>query len=70
MDADQIISALGGPVKLSLVLGIGQSAVSNWKVEGIPPARAVQLGTLAQLMGRPEITAEIIVEARAERVAD
>lgn len=66
MDAEAIITALGGPGKLSLILGLGQSAVSNWKSEGIPRSRCVQLAALADVLGRGDITAEVITRSRTD----
>lgn len=36
VDADLVIANLGGPSKAGALLGISKSAVSQWRVNGIP----------------------------------
>lgn len=36
IDADKLIAYLGGPTKAGALLGISKSAVSQWRVNGVP----------------------------------
>ena len=39
MNAIQLINAFGGTGKVATLLGVGPSCVSNWKSDGLIPAR-------------------------------
>ena len=36
IDADELIAYLGGPTKAGALLGISKSAISQWRVNGVP----------------------------------
>lgn len=38
-----IVRWFGGRAKMARRLGVSRSAVSQWAIEGIPPARAIQI---------------------------
>lgn len=49
---DELVEALGGPVKVGDWLGIGKQAVSNWSMRGyIPPAWHLRLFIEVQRRG-------------------
>lgn len=63
---DQLISALGGETAVADLLGVGPSAVSNWKARGLPKARWVDFVILGREVGvRPIITLDEIRLAAA-----
>lgn len=67
MDLDTILESLGGEASVAKSLGCGVSAISNWKVRGIPRGRQFDLLTLAR---RQDIALSIDdVEAAAQAIA-
>lgn len=44
---DEIVTFFGGQTKLALLLGIDKAAISNWRKEGIPPLRAIEIEKLS-----------------------
>lgn len=44
---DEIVEFFGGQTKLALLLGIDKAAISNWRKEGIPPLRAIEIEKLS-----------------------
>jgi DNA-binding transcriptional regulator YdaS (Cro superfamily) len=63
---DQLISALGGETAVADKLGVGPSAVSNWKARGLPKSRWVDLVMLGREVGvRPVITLDEVRQAAA-----
>lgn len=53
MDATQIIDALGGTFKVAKLCQVKPPSVSEWRKEGIPPARLMYLKVI-----RPDIFEE------------
>ena len=60
MDANQIIDALGGTNAVAQLCRVTHQAVSQWRDDGIPPARLMYLEVV-----RPDL----FVEPAAERAA-
>lgn len=52
MDANQIIDALGGTAEVARLCNVKSPSVSEWRTNGIPPARLQYLRLL-----RPEVFA-------------
>lgn len=50
MDASQIIDAAGGVSQVARDLRVATSSVSNWRKNGIPPRRVLQIRKI-----RPEL---------------
>ena len=49
---EEVIDAFGGPTAIGAWLGIGQSAVSNWKIDdAIPPGWHLRLARHAERHG-------------------
>ena len=46
-----LIDALGGTAALAARLGVGRSAVSNWRREGIPRSRHYEMARIAEGSG-------------------
>lgn len=53
MDANQIIDALGGTAEVARLCNVKSPSVSEWRTNGIPPARLQYLRLL-----RPEVFAD------------
>lgn len=53
MDLDTILESLGGEASVAKSLGCGVSAISNWKVRGLPRGRKFDLLELAEQKGIP-----------------
>lgn len=53
MDANQIIDALGGTAEVARLCHVKSPSVSEWRTNGIPPARLQYLRLL-----RPEVFAD------------
>lgn len=51
MDLITILDHLGGDAAVAKDLNCGVSAISNWKVRGIPPGRKFDLLALSQAKG-------------------
>lgn len=64
---DDILDRLGGEQQVASFMGCGQSAVSNWKVRGIPKARWVDLLILAREQDVPLQLDDIEAADRAIR---
>jgi hypothetical protein len=63
---DELLQALGGETAVADMLGVGPSAVSNWKARGLPKARWVDFVILGREVGvRPIITLDEIRLAAA-----
>lgn len=45
---DEIIEFFGGQPDLAHLLGVHRSAISQWKVEGVPFKRALQIEILSK----------------------
>jgi len=60
MDTNQIIDKLGGTLEVSKVCSVTLGAVSQWRKNGIPPARLMYLRLL-----RPEVFENQKEEKRA-----
>lgn len=45
---DEIISHFGGQSELADALGVHRSAISQWKIEGVPFKRALQIEVLSK----------------------
>lgn len=60
MKHDEIIDALGGPMKLAADLGCHHSQPVRWKATGIPPRRWRAVENLAVSAGVDGITVAII----------
>lgn len=53
---DQVIDALGGPTKTAAVVGVGASAVINWRTRGeIPPEHFVLICDALASAGKGEV---------------
>ena len=57
---DKAIEAVGGVTKLAQAVGVAQSAVSNWKVRGIPAEKCKAIeeatgGVVKRHQLRPDI---------------
>ena len=49
---DDVIEALGGPTKAAGMIGVGASAVSNWRTRGeIPPEHFLVIGEALNAIG-------------------
>lgn len=48
MELDTILERLGGDASVAKKLGCGVSAISNWKVRGLPTGRKFDLLALAE----------------------
>lgn len=44
---DDIVSYFGGQTKLAEILGIDKAAISNWRKDGVPPLRAIEIERLS-----------------------
>jgi hypothetical protein len=65
---DTILESLGGEAAVARSLQLGVSAISNWKVRGIPPGRKYDLLALAE---RHEIALSIAdIEAADRAIAE
>ena len=58
--AKAIIIAFGGRVEVAEILGSTKNAVSNWYLTGIPPKFHRRLVEVAQRLGIPDITPELL----------
>jgi hypothetical protein len=58
--AKAIITAFGGRVEVAEILGSTKNAVSNWYLTGIPPKFHRRLVEVAQRLGIPDITPELL----------
>lgn len=62
IDLDTLLETLGGEAVVARSLGCGVSAISNWKVRGLPRGRKFDLLMLAKRHGIP-LSAEDLEEA-------
>lgn len=61
---NDILEALGGETPVAEKLGCGPSAISNWKMRGVPKGRWVDLVMLgAEQEVRPPITLDEVRQA-------
>ena len=45
---DEIVKYFGGQSALAKLLNIDRAAISNWRHDGIPPLRAIQIEELSR----------------------
>ena len=46
MNLDEVLGYFGTQSALAEVLGVDRAAVAQWKIDGLPPARAIQIEAL------------------------
>jgi hypothetical protein len=51
MTLNELIDLLGGDAAVARICRIGPSAVSNWRLRGVPAARCIQLARAAERKG-------------------
>jgi hypothetical protein len=64
MDVTSIIEAFDGYRALADSLGIGRTTVFTWQINGIPPARCLELADLAKSRGLRRITLKVLMQAK------
>jgi DNA-binding transcriptional regulator YdaS (Cro superfamily) len=62
MTVNSIVDLFGGTSALAQALGTAPSTVSSWRLDGIPPGRALQLSALAAKC-KLDLTVEAILRS-------
>ena len=60
MDPNKVIDALGGTNTVAALCEVSPQAVSQWRTDGIPPARLMYLKAV-----RPDVFQDAVVSERA-----
>lgn len=55
MTTCEVLARLGGNAVIAAKIGVDDSAISHWRVRGIPPARWPALVSLAAERGCPDV---------------
>lgn len=63
LNVSQIIEAFGGYDPTRRLLGVSRSLLAEWETSGIPAKRWEQVAEIAGLIGRPDITVDIVRSA-------
>lgn len=66
MDVASVIEKLGGTGEVARICSVGPSAVSNWKIRGIPAEHWLAVANAASDLGLDGITFESLARLRAE----
>lgn len=67
LNVTEIISAFGGYREAQRLLGVSRAALAEWEVKGIPAKRWEHLSNIAGLIGRNDITVDVVREAAPPR---
>jgi hypothetical protein len=64
----EIIDAFGGYRQAGKLLGVSRSQLGEWTQSGIPPKRWEHIATVAAVIGRDDITFDVVRAAAGTSV--
>ena len=67
LNVTQIIDAFGGYKEAQILLGVSRAALAEWEIKGIPAKRWENLSKIASLIGREDITVDVVRAAAPPR---
>jgi hypothetical protein len=60
LNVTEVINAFGGYKEAQRRLGVSRALLAEWEVQGIPPKRWEHLAEVAGLIGRADLTVDVI----------